>query len=461
MKRLIKCVLSILLFLVTCTISVNATDFSENEEYYDNLCSGSLSDSATIETCKLYQVYLNDKAGDRLNDLSDIQAQLADIKENIAENIKKVSDYEKQITEIEDEITALENSIQVTEQSIIELEAEIAAREQKIADIDETIQNRMVSMQSYIHVNNYLEFLIGATSFIDLIRRVEALSDIESSDHELMDELEIEINTLNTNKEELSRQKESLESNKANVEANKQYIEGLKAYIEKALIEYYNAEADLEAQANQIAEDYQNSVNKLKDISAALGNILPSPGWTQPVVNASVTASTWHYPASFGGGVHLGVDLANPVGTTIKAVANGVVLYSANACSTYGYLGNTCGYPGSSGGGNQVYLLVSVGTKSYAIKYLHLKKDTAISTGTIVNAGDKIGEIGSSGNASGAHVHIEIFYLGTKSLSYYANNWDGDLSFGAGWGSAALNKTCDNTGGSSPCRLQPKSILGY
>jgi len=461
MKKLIKCTLSILLFLAACTINVNATDFSENEDYYDNLCSGSLSDSTTIETCKLYQLYLNDKAGDRLNDLSDIQAQLADIKENIAENIKKVSDYEKKIAKIENEIIALENSIQATEQSIIELEAEIVAREQKINEIDETIKNRMVSMQSFIHVNNYIEFLIGSTSFLDLIRRVEALSDIESSDHELMDELEIEINTLNINKEELNRQKESLEANKVNVEANKQYIEGLKAYIEKALIEYYSAEADLEAQANQIAEDYQKSVNKLKEISSSLGNILPSPGWTKPVASATVTASTWHYPASFGGGVHLGVDLANPVGTSIKAVANGVVLYSANACSTYGYLGNTCGYPGSSGGGNQVYLLVSVGSKSYAIKYLHLKKDTAISTGTIVAAGDKIGEIGSSGNSSGSHVHIEIFYLGTKSLSHYADNWDGDLSFGAGWGSSALNKTCDNTGGSSPCRLQPKSILGY
>ena len=386
---------------------------------------------------------------------------MADIKENIAENIKKVSNYEDQIAKIEEEIASLENSIQVTEQNIIELETEIAARELKIADIDETIQNRMISMQSFIHVNNYLEFLIGSTSFLDLIRRVEALSDIESSDHELMDELEIEINTLNINKEELNRQKESLEANKANVEANKKYIEGLKEYIEKALVEYYSAEADLEAQANRIAEDYQSSVNKLKDISVALGNILPSPGWTKPVVNATVTASTWYYPASFGGGVHLGVDLASSVGTTIRAVANGVVLYSANACSTYGYLGNTCGYPGSTGGGNQVYLLVSVGTKTYAIKYLHMKKDTVIETGTIVSAGDKIGEIGSSGNSSGSHVHVEIFYLGTKSLSYYADNWDGDLAFGAGWGSAALNKTCDNTGGYSPCRLQPKSILGY
>ncbi|MEA5026766.1 hypothetical protein SDC9_88789 [bioreactor metagenome] len=461
MKKALQYLLAVTVFLSVSVISVKADDFSENEAYYDNLCSGSLSDSATIETCRLYQQYLNSKANDRLDDLTEIQDQLDDIKENIAENIKKVSGYEDQIAKIESEIAALESSIKTTEENIAALEIEITNREAKIKEIDETIQTRMVSMQSFIHLNNYIEFLVGSTSFVDLIRRVEALADIEESDHDLMDSLEAEIEALNTNKEELSRQKESLESNKANIEANKKYIEGLKAYIEKALIEYYKVEADLEAQANQIASDYADSVSKLKEISGALGEILPSPGWTKPVVGAIVTASTWYYPASFGGGVHLGVDLSTSVGTTIKAVANGVVLYKANACSTYGYLGSTCGYPGSTGGGNQVYLLVSVGSKTYAVKYLHLKKDSPIDIGTIVSAGDKIGEIGSSGNSSGAHVHIEVFYLGTKSISYYADNWDGDLSFGAGWGSSALSKTCDNTGSSAPCRLQPKSILGY
>ncbi len=461
MKKLVKYLLAITIFLSSSIMIVKGDDFAGNEAYYDSLCSGSLSDAATIELCKLYQIYLNEKANDRLNDLEDIQDKLENLKDNIAENIKKVKDYEAKIAIIEKEIATLQRSIKTTEESIVALIEEITVREDKVESIDEAIQDRMISMQSFIHVNNYIEFLIGATSLLDLIRRVEALADIEASDHKMMKDLEAEIAILNVNKEELDRQKVSLEANKANVEANKKYVLGLKAYIEQALIEFYRQEADLEAQANQIAQDYADSVSKLRDISEALGNILPSPGWTKPVVNGRISASTWYYPPSFGGGVHLGIDVAASVGTTVKAVANGVVLYRANACATKGYLGSTCGYPGSTGGGNQIYLLVAVGNKTYAIKYLHLEKDSPIAIGTIVSAGDKIGSVGSSGNSSGAHVHIEIFYLGTRSISYYADNWNGDMSFGAGWGSTALSKTCENTNDSPPCRLAPRSLLGY
>ena len=461
MKKILKYVLTFALILSTTYVKVFAVDFAGNETYYDNLCSVSLSDPSTIELCKQYQIYLNEIANDRLNDLEDIQDQLDGLKENIEENVKKVHQYEDKIIEIEKEIASLERAIKATEESIIALEIEILAREEKINSIDDSIQGRMLSMQSFIRVNNYIEFLIGSTSFLDLIRRIEALSDIEASDHQLMNSLRGEIEALEVNREELTRQKESLDANKENVVANKQYIEGLKAYIEQALIEYYRQEADLEAAANQIAQDYSDSVDKLKDISEALGNILPSPGWTKPVSGGRVTASTWYYPPSFGGGVHLGVDIAATVGTTVKAVANGVVLYQANSCPTYGYLGNTCGYPGSTGGGNQVYLLVSVGSKTYAIKYLHLQKDSPLAIGSIVNAGEEIARLGSSGNSSGPHVHIEIFYLGNKSISHYADNWNGDLAFGAGWGSAAISRTCDNTDGVAPCRLQPKSLLGY
>ncbi|MDD2591337.1 MAG: peptidoglycan DD-metalloendopeptidase family protein [Erysipelotrichaceae bacterium] len=461
MKKILSYIICIAIIFSSSYLIVFAVDFAGNESYYDSLCSVSLTDPETIELCKQYQLYLNQIANDRLDELEDIEDMLDNLKDNIAENVKKVHEYQDQIAEIEEEIASLNRAIAASEESIKALEKQILKREARINEIDEAIQDRMLSMQSFIRVNNYIEFLIGSTSFLDLIRRIEALADIEASDHHLMDELNTEIEGLEVNRAELARQIETLNANKANVEANKKYIEGLMAFIEEALVEYYRQEADLEAQANQIAQDYSASVDKLKDISEALGNILPSPGWTKPVSGGRVTASTWYYPASFGGGVHLGVDIAQSIGTTVKAVANGVVLYRANACSTYGYLGNTCGYPGSTGGGNQIYLLVSVGSKTYAIKYLHLEKDSPIATGTIVSAGDEIGRLGTSGNSSGPHVHIEIFYLGEKSISHYADNWNGDMSFGAGWGSAALSKTCENTGDVAPCRLPPKTILGY
>ena len=156
--------------------------------------------------------------------------------------------------------------------------------------------------------------------------------------------------------------------------------------------------------------------------------------------------------------MHLGADYPRSVGTPIYAAGNGVVLKSSDGCP-YGYLGSNCGGSGSTGGGNQVYLLTSINGSLYAVKYLHMLAGTPIAQGTIVSAGQKIGEVGSSGNSSGPHVHVEVFYLGTQSLSSYASSWNGDLSFGAGWGSAALNRLCENNY-SAPCRIKPESLFG-
>ena len=70
-----------------------------------------------------------------------------------------------------------------------------------------------------------------------------------------------------------------------------------------------------------------------------------------------------------------------------------------------------------------------------------------------------IRDSGKSGNVTGAHVHIEVFKLGTMSLESYASSWSGDLAFGAGWGAAGLNRLCANVG--APCRVKPETVFGY
>lgn len=184
-----------------------------------------------------------------------------------------------------------------------------------------------------------------------------------------------------------------------------------------------------------------------------------SDGWTVPVKNATRSAGTWNYE---GGGKHLGYDFASSEGSEIIAVANGVVLVSADGCA-YGGLGSTCaGKGGSTSGGNQIYLLVTVQNKLYTVKYLHMKLGTPIAQGTQVKAGDFIGQVGSTGNSNGAHCHVEIFYLGDASdFQNYLDTWNGDLTFGCGWAGSydGYGRRCD-AGYEAPCRIRPESIFG-
>jgi murein DD-endopeptidase MepM/ murein hydrolase activator NlpD len=92
---------------------------------------------------------------------------------------------------------------------------------------------------------------------------------------------------------------------------------------------------------SQVLADLSATQAALKAISKALNAILPSPGWSAPIrARFRVSAGTWYYYGSTS--THLANDMAAPVGTDVYAVANGVVLYSSDACPTYGYLGNKC-----------------------------------------------------------------------------------------------------------------------
>ena len=91
-------------------------------------------------------------------------------------------------------------------------------------------------------------------------------------------------------------------------------------------------------------------------------------------------------------GIHAnnGVDLAAPKGTTIVAAAAGVVLFAR------------AGYNG--GYGNMVIINHPNGTQTL---YGHMSK-IATHIGGVVNQGETIGYVGSTGHSTGPHLHFEV-----------------------------------------------------
>jgi murein DD-endopeptidase MepM/ murein hydrolase activator NlpD len=84
---------------------------------------------------------------------------------------------------------------------------------------------------------------------------------------------------------------------------------------------------------------------------------------------------------------HSGVDLAAPMGSLVHAAAAG--------WAVKGYEEDGCG------------LFISVTVDPHArVLYCHLRRTSLAATD--VSAGDVIGEVGSSGLATGPHVHLEV-----------------------------------------------------
>lgn len=94
----------------------------------------------------------------------------------------------------------------------------------------------------------------------------------------------------------------------------------------------------------------------------------------------------WSCDRNSQGGIHTGADFAAPTGAKVVAARPGNLVH--------------CNH-GSSFGSRQVEVLCDDGTRDF---YAHMRWRASEHR---VKAGEKIGEVGSEGNATGPHLHFE------------------------------------------------------
>ncbi|GAA2017434.1 hypothetical protein GCM10009839_11540 [Catenulispora yoronensis] len=113
----------------------------------------------------------------------------------------------------------------------------------------------------------------------------------------------------------------------------------------------------------------------------------PKPTHSSPVPGARLTAHFGTAGSMWGSGAHTGLDFAAPYGTPVKAVADGTVVQTGWA-GPYGLRAVVKHADGSSS------------------TYNHLSRLAV--TGGKVAVGQTVGYLGSTGNSTGPHLHLEI-----------------------------------------------------
>ena len=161
-------------------------------------------------------------------------------------------------------------------------------------------------------------------------------------------------------------------------------------------------EQDLELDI-AVQEVYDSNNIELESVDTAVGMLNSDDFIKQKLKEqkATVNGVTLHLPISedtstvitsrFGSrsrGYHTGLDIATNTGTPIHAVASGTVI-----CA---------GYQG--GYGNLVIIDHGNGVQTY---YAHCSK-IYVSVGDTVETGDTISLVGSTGNSTGPHLHLEV-----------------------------------------------------
>jgi murein DD-endopeptidase MepM/ murein hydrolase activator NlpD len=131
-------------------------------------------------------------------------------------------------------------------------------------------------------------------------------------------------------------------------------------------------------------------VQRFAHTTAGCDDLARGP-WTLPVEADYELTSMFGPRVSPTGGiteVHTGQDFAAPAGSPARAVSSGRV----------SFVGWDGGY------GNLVRIRHAGGVETY---YAHLSA-TTVSVGQQVEAGERLGSVGTTGNSTGPHLHLEV-----------------------------------------------------
>ncbi|WP_410537845.1 M23 family metallopeptidase [Streptomyces sp. KL2] len=171
-------------------------------------------------------------------------------------------------------------------------------------------------------------------------------------------------------------------------QADQQQTGAAQAALEKAAAQAADEAADEAAEqaAAEEAERKRKAAEEAARKAEAERLAKLAASYTLPLASYQLT-STYGQSGSMWANNHTGLDFAAPTGTPVKAVHSGEIV-EAGWAGSYGY---------------RIILKLDDGTE---IWYCHLSSMT-VTTGK-VTTGDVIGRVGSTGNSTGAHLHLEV-----------------------------------------------------
>lgn len=459
---IMTCMTAALLFLMPPQHNsvLYTANFEGNEEAWLNKCSVAQETEAAAQQCAAFKEYYAGLSSSLEGEVSSLNKKIASIQSNIEEITSVMKQLQFVIDQLDKKIKINEANIRTIEGQIVKLNGEIKKKQKDIDQRNKIITDRMLDEQAVTGTNVDVEVIMGSKDLVDMIRKVDGLQRITDSDQIEIKKLQKDKAELDHQKSEKNRLKADIEAKKAENEKDKKETENVQKQKKELLKEYRKQEAELNEKMRSTQVNIESIQNNMININTSVAGKLDFSGngaLMMPVRGGSVSAGTWYYP---GGGVHLGLDMAAPIGTQIVAPADGIILYANNPVPTNGgYLGNWSGYP--AGGGNSIHMLTQAGGTTYAISFFHMSNEGfAVSAGTQVKKGQLLGLTGNSGNTSGPHCHIEVINLGNMSISSAISQFrsSADFAWGCGWGNGALSRTCGASG--APCREKPENIFG-
>jgi murein DD-endopeptidase MepM/ murein hydrolase activator NlpD len=295
--------------------------------------------------------------------------------------------------------------------------------ENRVSERDKLLKSRL----RFMYMNgtvSYWEVLLSATSFSDFLDRYQSLKTIVEQDKSILEANKQDRDLIVVKKKEVQQQldqvkslfndtqiaKASLEKQEkqkevviASLSAKEKDAEELSDEHEQNLVLMAKQKALLFTKKNEILQ--QEELARQRAAAAAAAASAKKKGGAAQVANVGGGKLQWPVPFSstitstFGYRVdpikgvsklHKGIDIGAPNGSTINAAESGTVLIASWV----------------TGYGNTVVIDHGNGMWTW---YGHIRNGgTNVSEGDFVKRGQKIAEVGSTGDSTGNHLHFEV-----------------------------------------------------
>ena len=333
-----------------------------------------------------------------------------------------ISQLEDQRTDLEGELSKLNEASDAQREQYVIIYGQLeAALEEKAKALDEFIvaqenleaqqkvfTDRVTVMFEYQNKST-LEVLLESDSIAGFFTNMELITLIADADAQAIEMLQTALDDAQLQADIKLQYAEEMQ---AVADEKKRQLDELESLIgtTEAALDNLNTDIDSwEQQEDELeayAESLDDEVKRLQEEYDEQQRVKYSGGnaFRWPTYNRYITSYFGYrtHPVYGTTKFHSGIDIGAGYGDTIMASCSGTVIYV-----TEPYEG--CN-KGGTGYGN--YCIIDHGN-GYSTLYGHAR-DIYVSVGDYVSAGQQIGEVGSTGTSTGAHLHFEVRVNGTQ-----------------------------------------------
>ena len=339
-------------------------------------------------------------------DVNELQEQKSEIQEKLNQTNEELNIVNEDLTQNLQQIQKLDENIQANEETINKIDEDISKIETEIKEIEKKLEDATITYKKQKDLldarlveiyeagdTNYLEIVLGARSISDFFATYYIVSELASYDIELLEFVEEKKNEIEQDKNKIYDKRTELENKERTASKTKIALSNTRVLRQNYISKLSQEEQELQAQI----DEYNAQINSIETEIRSLAKTInfgedysggpmqwPIPGHYTITSNYGMRV----HPITGVYKLHTGVDISASMGTEFTAIANGVVV-KAEYNSAYG---------------NMVIIDHGGGVQTL---YAHGSEIVA-TLGQVVNAGDVILKVGSTGYSTGPHAHFEV-----------------------------------------------------